>query len=183
MIADVSDQHDAAGMSVLAIGDSLQLAHQLGLSAAGITKADYPEFNILSLPMTDDSFDVVLSDQVLEHVAGDPFVAVRESVRVARPGGYIIHTTCFFNSIHYAPGDFWRFTPDGLRLLCKDIAEPVEVGGWGNLTLIPITGLGLRFRPVPASRWHPLHWAAVRNNPLWPVSTWLVARKPAFAAP
>lgn len=164
---------------MLAIGGSARVAGHIGLGNSDITRAEYPEVDLLSLPMKDDSFDVVFSDQVLEHVAGDPFVAMRESVRVTRPGGYVIHTTCFFNPIHCAPDDFWRFTPEALRLLCRDVAEPIEVGGWGNLALIPVTMLGLRFRPVPAARWHPLHWAAVHNNPVWPITTWVVARKPA----
>lgn len=177
VVTDAISRNDGVGMKVLAISGS-RIAREIGLGSAEIVEARYPKFNILSLPMPDDSFDAVLSDQVLEHVEGDPFAAVRESVRVTRPGGYIIHTTCFFNEIHCQPGDFWRFTPQALRLLCRGVADPIEVGGWGNLALIPIMKLGLRFRPVPDARWHPLRIAAVRNNPLWPIHTWVVARKP-----
>ncbi|MEO3930669.1 methyltransferase domain-containing protein [Micromonosporaceae bacterium B7E4] len=178
VVRDAIDRDNGAGLKVLTISGS-KIAQQIGLGSAEIVKARYPGDNMLALPIPDDSFDVVLSDQVLEHVEGDPFVAVRETVRVTRPGGYIIHTTCFFNEIHGAPDDYWRFTPQALRLLCRGVADPIEVGGWGNLALIPIMKLGLRFRPVPDKRWHPLHIAAVRNNPLWPIHTWVVARKPA----
>ncbi|UCG23050.1 MAG: class I SAM-dependent methyltransferase [Chloroflexota bacterium] len=41
------------------------------------------------LPFDDDSFDVVLSNEVIEHVADDR-LAVREMVRVAKPGGRIV---------------------------------------------------------------------------------------------
>jgi 2-polyprenyl-3-methyl-5-hydroxy-6-metoxy-1,4-benzoquinol methylase len=45
----------------------------------------------------------VVSDQVLEHVVGDPQTAIDETLRVLRPGGIVIHTTCFMNPIHGAP--------------------------------------------------------------------------------
>ncbi|WP_329108012.1 class I SAM-dependent methyltransferase [Micromonospora sp. NBC_01699] len=178
VVTDTIDRRGGAGLNVLAISGSVPFAGHIGLADASIVEANYPEFDMLALSFPDDHFDVVLSDQVLEHVEGDPFVAFRESVRVTRPGGYVIHTTCFFNEIHCAPQDFWRFTPQALRLLCRGVADPVEVGGWGNLALLPLTRLGLRFRPVPSARWHPLHRLAVRDNPKWPITTWLVARKP-----
>jgi SAM-dependent methyltransferase len=179
VVAQNIDSSDGAGLSVLAISGSGPLATQIGLGSAELTNADYPEYDLLSLPMPDHSFDVVVSDQVLEHVEGSPFVALQESVRVTRPGGYVIHTTCFFNQVHCYPNDFWRFTPEGLRVLCRGVAEPIDVGGWGSLALLPVTWLGLRLRPVPRWRWHPLRWAAERDNPRWPVTTWVVARKPA----
>ncbi len=42
-----------------------------------------------SLPFPDDSFDLVFAHEVLEHVADDR-QTVREMVRAARPGGYIV---------------------------------------------------------------------------------------------
>ncbi len=54
-----------------------------------------PEFVLgggLELPFPDDSFDVVTSFQVLEHVP-DPRVFLRELTRVTRPGGRIILAT------------------------------------------------------------------------------------------
>jgi ubiquinone/menaquinone biosynthesis C-methylase UbiE len=54
-----------------------------------------PEFLLTSgseLPFPDDSFDLVSSFQVLEHVP-DPLVYVREIARVTRPGGQVILAT------------------------------------------------------------------------------------------
>jgi ubiquinone/menaquinone biosynthesis C-methylase UbiE len=63
-----------------------------------------PEFDFLDLhTFGDNTFDAVASDQVLEHVEGDPFVAIAESVRVVKAGGFVVHTTCFLNSLHGAP--------------------------------------------------------------------------------
>jgi ubiquinone/menaquinone biosynthesis C-methylase UbiE len=54
-----------------------------------------PEFVLgggLELPFPDDSFDLVTSFQVLEHVP-DPRVFLRELTRVTRPGGHVILAT------------------------------------------------------------------------------------------
>ena len=54
-----------------------------------------PEFVLTSgfeLPFPDDSFDLVTSFQVLEHVP-DPLAYLREIERVARPGGTVILAT------------------------------------------------------------------------------------------
>lgn len=166
-----------SGSRVLSISGSEDLCRVLGFEGSAVTDASYPEANILDLPFEDGAFDGVVSDQVLEHVEGNPQRAIDECFRVTRPGGFAVHATCFINPIHLAPGDFWRFTPDALRLLVRDHGEVVEAGGWGNPLVWPYIKAGLRFEPIPHSRWHPLHWLATRDNPKWPVVTWVVARK------
>jgi SAM-dependent methyltransferase len=161
----------------LSVSHSDRLASVLGIEASEVVLADYPEHNLLSLNFPDSSFDYLLSDQVLEHVEGDPYQAIRECHRVLRPGGISILTTCFINPIHSCPKDFWRFTPDALSLLHQDWSEIIEVGGWGNLAVWSVVEDGLRFEGVPNAPWHPLHRIAMHNDPLWPIVTWIIARK------
>jgi SAM-dependent methyltransferase len=163
---------------VLSISHSANLADLVGLQPSEIVSADYPEHNILTLDFPDATFDYVLSDQVLEHVEGDPYQAISECHRVLRPGGIALHTTCFIIPVHGAPKDFWRFTPDALSLLHRDWSEIIEVGGWGNFQVWSVVHQdGIRLLGVPHKRWHPLHKIAVRNDPLWPIVTWIIARK------
>lgn len=162
---------------VLSISHSENLADLVGLEPSEIVPANYPEHNFLSLAFEDESFDHVLSDQVLEHVEGNPQKAIDESHRVLRPGGLAIHTTSFINPIHGVPKDFWRFTPAALSLLHSNWREIIEVGGWGNFWVWSVIRDGMRFTGVPHAKWHPLHGLAVKNDPLWPIVTWIVARK------
>ncbi len=162
---------------VLALSHSENLCATLGLRPTEVVEANYPEHNILSLNFPDESFDFVLSDQVLEHVEGNPQEAVDECWRILRRGGVACHTTCFINPIHGVPKDFWRFTPDALRLLSKKFSEIVECDGWGNFEAWLFIRDGLRFQGIPHAGWHPANRLATRNDPLWPIVTWIVARK------
>ncbi|MBP6946374.1 MAG: methyltransferase domain-containing protein [Candidatus Pacebacteria bacterium] len=69
-----------------------------------------------NLPFPDASFEVVVCSEVFEHLE-DPRKAVSEMHRVLVSGGIIILTTRFLFPVHDAPGDYFRFTPYGLRLL------------------------------------------------------------------
>ena len=164
-------------LKVLSISHSEKLATTLGFSNDQIFDAAYPEFNVLDLPFEDCQFDVVVSDQVLEHVEGNPQDAIDEMFRVLKSNGLSLHATCFINPIHGAPKDFWRFTPDALKLLVSDHADVVDVGGWGNIFVWLFFGLGLRYEPIPNWRWHPAHWLAIYNQPRLPVTTWVLATK------
>lgn len=162
---------------VLSISHSKNLGELLGVRPTEVVEASYPDHNILSLRFEDGSFDFVLSDQVLEHVEGNPQKAVDECYRVLRPGGIAVHTTCFINPIHMVPKDFWRFTPDALRLLHNSFSQVIDSGGWGNFKVWSLTEIGLRWTGVPHAKWHPFHKRAMENDPLWPIVTWIVARK------
>ena len=163
---------------VLSISGSTYLAGLIGSGKCRIREADFPEHNILDLKFDDDKFDYVVSDQVLEHIEGNPFQAMHESYRVLKPGGVAVHTTCLLVGIHRYPGDYWRFTPDGLRILSREFSEILDVGGWGNRYLWAMSWLGLlHSERVPNSSWHPYHRIAIHNEEDYPISTWIIARK------
>ena len=173
-----ADEKRGAGKRVLSISLSSRLLPVIGLEKAEIVEANYPEHNFIDLKaFKDEEFDFIISDQVLEHIEGDPQRAFDESLRVLKPGGIAVHTTCFINPIHAEPSDFWRFTPDALRLLARNFSEIIANGGWGNRGVWFVDAVGLRFTPVPHAKWHPLHMIAKANNEIWPVTTWVVARK------
>jgi SAM-dependent methyltransferase len=74
---------------------------------------------IHEIPVTDDHFDAVVCNAVLEHVS-NPIDVVREIHRVLKPGGYLYLCVPFLQPEHLDPGDFQRYTKDGLRKLVTD---------------------------------------------------------------
>lgn len=65
------------------------------------------------LPFSDETFDIVLCSEVLEHLH-TPALAISEMRRVLRRGGLLLLTTRFIFPIHDAPHDYYRFTKYGL---------------------------------------------------------------------
>lgn len=170
-------QWPQSGVQALSISGSQYLT-KLACDRADIIDAAYPDHNMLNLSFPDESFDLVVSDQVLEHVEGDPFKAVAESLRVLRPGGIAVHATVLLFQIHGYPSDYWRFTPDGLQLLCQGFDEIIDSGGWGNRYLWFLSWLGVVHGfNVPVASWHPYTRCASFNEARYPVVTWIVARK------
>jgi SAM-dependent methyltransferase len=69
-----------------------------------------------SMPFPEAAFDSILCNAVLEHVAGAD-AAMRELARVVRPGGHIVVAVPFLQPFHASPGDYQRYTGDGLAEL------------------------------------------------------------------
>jgi len=85
---------------------------------------NYDHLSVISdlhqLPFADNTFDVVLSMQVLEHVQ-DPERAIREMHRVLRPGGKLCITLPQGSKEHQVPHDYFRFTQYGLTHLLRKV--------------------------------------------------------------
>jgi ubiquinone/menaquinone biosynthesis C-methylase UbiE len=145
---------------------------------AEVIDTKYPELDMQDLPYDSDSFDHVISDQVIEHLE-DPKKAIEESHRVLKENGIAIHTTCFINYIHRDPIDFWRFSPESLRYLCKDFSEILSCGGWGNRVAILACLISEKFRcmNIPETRWSMRHLIATLDEERYPIVTWVVAKK------
>jgi SAM-dependent methyltransferase len=74
------------------------------------------------IPFADESFDAVVAQAVLEHVA-DPVRCVAEIRRVLRPQGLVYAETPFMQQVHLGPYDFTRFTLLGHRRLFRGFEE------------------------------------------------------------
>jgi SAM-dependent methyltransferase len=71
------------------------------------------------LPIDEATADTVLCTQVLEHLE-EPARALREFLRVLRPGGHLILAAPQYWSLHEEPRDFFRYTSIGLRYLATE---------------------------------------------------------------
>lgn len=170
--------HDDSNALAALISHSHQLASVTGIRQARFVEMNYPEFNILSLPIADCSFDFAFADMIFEHIEGNPWEAYREIDRILKPGGFLVLTTVFSFPYHPCPGDFWRYTESGLRMIAtQNQHEVIHSGCWGNLQAFILDRLGCADLKVPVDPEHPLHKLAIYTDPNWPVVTWLVARK------
>ncbi|MFT4297232.1 MAG: methyltransferase domain-containing protein [Micropruina sp.] len=98
---------------VVALETSEEIA---ALTRDGVVAAGGPEVECLvgdvhALDLPDDSFDVVHAHQVLQHLA-DPVRALREMVRVCRPGGVVAVRDGDYGGFTWFPAspglDRWR---------------------------------------------------------------------------
>jgi SAM-dependent methyltransferase len=134
---------------------------------------NYPDFDLCA-PLVDcGSFDVVICEQVLEHVV-DPFAAAANLRELTVPAGHVIVSTPFLIKVHELPlfgmNDYWRFTPRGLRTLLESanlVVETVET--WGNVECV----VGNLRRWSGYRDWHPLD-----NDPDVAVQVWAFAWNP-----
>jgi hypothetical protein len=132
----------------------------------------YPEFDVCAPLEEQRRFDVVICEQVLEHVV-DPCAAADNLRELCNPGGHVIVSTPFLVRVHELPqfgmGDYWRFTPRGLGALLERAGlEVVRVGSWGNRQCV----VG-NFNRWAARR----PWLSLRNEADFPLQVWAFARK------
>ncbi|MCF6147392.1 MAG: methyltransferase domain-containing protein [Candidatus Kuenenia sp.] len=92
---------------------------------------------ITNIPAPDNSFDVILCTEVLEHVP-DPKDALREMSRILRPGGRMLITAPLGSGLHQLPYHYYGgFSPQWYKHFCQmfglEIKEIVPNGGFFKL--------------------------------------------------
>jgi hypothetical protein len=135
---------------------------------------DHPPYDVQSAETWDRMWDVVVMDQILEHVPR-PWKAFEHLSRCTRK--FAIITVPFSIEIHPCPGDWWRMTPDTIRLLANEFSE-IEIGTWGS----PIVSYWYStYRTtealidcVPEQRWREV---LEQNDPNCPFVIWALLRK------
>jgi SAM-dependent methyltransferase len=123
---------------VLDVGGGRDAPHDVAWSTAAKrirldlvdTHDPHVQGNAGALPFADDSFDAVVTFQVLEHVS-EPDGAVNEIARVLTPGGTLVGSVPFVWPVHGDPHDYFRFSADGLRYLLRGFAQ-TEIVPIGN---------------------------------------------------
>ncbi|WP_375790859.1 class I SAM-dependent methyltransferase [Bradyrhizobium sp. vgs-9] len=137
---------------------------------------EYPEYDICAGPLAAESFDLVIAEQVFEHIK-HPDRAATHVFQMLRPGGTFVITTPFLVKIHPAPLDCFRWSQEGIQILLESAGFSVlTTGSWGNRQCL-MTDL------KPDMRWAyyipAIH--SLKNDPQLPISVWAFARKPSLA--
>jgi SAM-dependent methyltransferase len=105
-----------------------------------------------SFPIPDDTYDIVLSGQVIEHVRRI-WAWMPEVARVCKVGGVVITINPVSWPYHASPFDCWRIYPEGMKALYEDAGLDVVLSRWdslearGRATYIPGRSHPARYRP------------------------------------
>lgn len=78
---------------------------------------EFHSFDGINIPFEDNYFDLIYSNQVLEHVT-HPRELLKEVSRVLKPGGYFIGSTSQLETYHTY--SVWNFTPYGFKILIEE---------------------------------------------------------------
>jgi SAM-dependent methyltransferase len=147
------------------------------------------------LPYDGESFDVVCSNQVIEHLPDtDRFVA--ETFRVLRPGGYTICSTENLASWHNVAALFLGWQPFSLSNVSMKLSgvgnplavhrdEPHHLSSWEHMRVFAYRGLkelyaahGFRMEAIVGAGYFPLRARLGRREPRHAALLTLKARRP-----
>jgi SAM-dependent methyltransferase len=134
--------------------------------------AAYPDYDVCGGPLLPASFDLIIAEQVFEHVL-HPDRAAASVYQMLRPGGVFIIDTPFLLKVHPAPVDLYRWTEHGIRTLLEGAGfRQIETGSWGNRRcLIRDLTPGLEWA------WYNPLLHTLKNEPQFAISVWAFAQK------
>jgi len=107
------------------ISTEILTAARQDAAARGLTNLQYQQADVYSLPFPNASFDAVFAHQVLQHLR-EPCAALREMLRVVRPGGLIGVRDVDWGTAAYWPADPWidRFIQVHLETWSRNGGDP-----------------------------------------------------------
>ncbi|NEO87664.1 MAG: class I SAM-dependent methyltransferase [Spirulina sp. SIO3F2] len=129
------------GKKCLQIGVKEEIGEKFGPNWVSVDKYDTRDFidynyDIHTLEFEDESFDAVVCWSILEHIP-HPEIAIKELYRVLKPDGEVWVQLPFLFPYHEVPKDYWRVTPDGLRVW-MDAFKEISCGCdfWAKTSII-----------------------------------------------
>lgn len=108
-------------------------------------RVSFAQGNVLSLPFSNDSFDLVVTSGALEYVPLQE--GLTELARVIAPGGHLLHLPCrpspastfleiLFRFKSYSPGEVHRNTLRHFRVVHHYRFAPHEIIGWSKSAIL-----------------------------------------------
>lgn len=129
----VGPEGSAVGVDVEASVLQSAAAHA---ASRGVVNATFVEGSAYALPFPDGTFDVVHAHQVLQHLS-DPVSALREALRVLKPGGFLAARDSDYSCFSWSPRvpglDAWHALYR--RIATKNGGDPdagPKLAGWAR---------------------------------------------------
>ena len=95
-------------------------------------KCTYIIKNVYKFPIKNNTYDIVISGNVIEHVK-KIWIWINEITRVCKKGGYVITINPISFPYHESPFDCWRIYPEGMKALYKDAGLKVILSKFESL--------------------------------------------------
>lgn len=92
----------------------------------GVANLTYVLDSPYDFPIENDSYDIIISGQVIEHV-GMIWKWLNELKRIIRTNGLIITINPTSWPYHEAPIDCWRIFPEGIKALSEEVDLHIEL--------------------------------------------------------
>jgi SAM-dependent methyltransferase len=118
--------HEPARSAIKLFPEPQFTYHDLNIEASDTPNAIVADITDCRGTIPDDSFDIVVSSDVFEHI-DRPWLAAAEIGRILKPGGLAITHTLFAWRNHPCPIDYWRYSAECLEFLFGDL-ECLEKG-------------------------------------------------------
>lgn len=137
----------------------------------------YPEYDLCESAVLDERFDLIIAEQVFEHLR-KPYHAGRNIYQMLEEGGHFLISTPFLIKIHQGhegvdDSDYTRWTKIGMKYFLAECGFPLEnikTWSWGNRAcIIANFESWVRYKG-------PLFQSMV-NEPDFPIVVWAIAKK------
>jgi len=98
----------------------------IDIKSFGNFKLDYTTTNEYKFPIPDNTFDIVVSGNVIEHVK-KIWVWIKEVTRICKKGGHVITIVPVSWFYHPFPVDCWRIYAEGMKALYEEAGLTAEL--------------------------------------------------------
>jgi len=134
---------------------------------------NYPEYDICKTININQKFDLIIADNVWEHIKY-PHRATKNVFNLLNDGGYFLLIVPFMIRVHEVPIDCTRWTEDGLRFHLEECGfqlNNIFTNSWGNKSCV---SANLRSDDTWARIWF---FRSLKNDKKFPVQVWALAKK------
>ncbi len=135
-------QANRPGRKCLQIGVKESDGRKFGPNWVSVDKFDMRPFidfhdDVHEMHFESDTFDAATCLSVLEHLP-TPWIAIAELARVLKPGGSIWISMPMTFPYHESPKDYWRASPDALRIWMQEHFDETACGicYWSRSSLV-----------------------------------------------
>ena len=106
--------------------DTIDFSNSDFIDPNAVNNLTYQLTSLYEFPFADNSYDIIVSGQVLEHVE-KIWVWMKELKRITKQDGLIVTINPVSWPYHEAPIDCWRAFPSGVKALANEVDLDVEL--------------------------------------------------------